>query len=243
MAKRFGKGLSIFVCSLLVSSGITFAQSSSPSFEINEFFVGPGGELDLNSASFNARATLGDLATGNLASSNYQLYGGFTTTDVPYLEAVVNGGTIDMGVLNSTTTGTGVVTFSVRTYLAEGYVVHAGGTLPTNESGDTIDAMSTKGTSSQGTEQFGLNLAVNTSPIVFGAAPVQVPSGTFSFGVVDDEYDDDGQFKYVDTDVVASSSTSSGETLFTASYIMNVSPITEAGLYQTEQSFVVTSTY
>ncbi len=226
-----------------LSSPLLFAQSSSSNYEINEYFLGPGGELDLSSASYSARATLGDLATGNLTGTNYQLYGGFTTTDVPYLEFVINGTTIDMGVLNSSTTGTGNATFSVRTYLAEGYVVHADGSLPTNESGDTIDGMTIKGASSQGEEQWGINLAANTTPAVFGAVPQQVPDASFSFGQVDNEYDDDGQFKYSATDTVAYSNSSSGETIYTVSYLMNVSPITEAGLYTANQTFVVTSTY
>lgn len=227
----------------MVPGSLRAQQSSSSNYGINEYFIGPGGELNLSSTNYSARATLGDLGTGNFSSANYQIYAGFTTTDVPYLEFAVNGTTIDMGTLNATTTGTGTATFSVRTYLAEGYVVQAVGGLPTNESGDTIDGMTTKGTSTQGTEQFGYNLWTNTSPTTFGALPQQIPSSTFSFGTVDDEYNDDGQFKYSTTDTVASSSSSSGETIYTASYIMNVSPISEAGLYQTNQSFVATSTY
>lgn len=229
---------------VLIIPGYGFAQqSASSNFGIDEYFIGPGGELDQNSASYSARATLGDLGVGNFSSTNYQLYAGATTTNVPYLEFAVNAATLDMGVLNATTTGTGAATFSVRTYLAEGYVVHAAGTLPTNESGGTIDGMTVKGASTQGTEQFGFNLWTNSSPSVFGALPQQIPDSTFSYGTVSDEYNDDGQFKYSLTDTVASSSTSSGETLYTASYVMNISPITEAGLYQAQQTFVVTSTY
>ena len=231
------------IITLAVPGDLFAQQSSSSSYGLNEYFIGPGGELDLSSTNYSARATLGDLGTGNLSSANYQLYGGFTTTDEPYLEFAVNGTTIDMGVLNASTTGSGVGTFSVRTYLAEGYVVYALGELPTSESGDTIDGMTTKGTSSAGIEQFGYNLWTNTSPVTFGALPQQIPSSVFSFGTVDDEYNDDGQFKYSSNDVVARSTSSSGETLYTASYIMNVSPITEAGLYQTSQSFIATSTY
>ncbi len=226
-----------------ISSPLLFAQSSSSNYEINEYFLGPGGELDLSSASYSARATLGDLGTGNLTGTNYQLYGGFTTTDVPYLEFVVNGTDIDMGVLDGATTGTGTATFSVRTYLSEGYIVHAVTGLPTSESGETIDGMTVKGASAPGTEQFGWNLAANTAPVVFGQIPQQIPDATFSFGQVDNEYDDDGQFKYSPTDTVAYSDSSSGETIFTASYIMNVSPITAAGLYTANQTFVVTSTF
>jgi len=231
------------IMNMLVLPAIWAQSYSSSNYGIDEFFIGPGGDQNLNSTSYNARATLGDLATGNKTSANYQLYGGFTTTDVPYLELIVNATTIDMGVLDATKTGTGTATFSVRTYLAEGYVVHTNGQLPTNESGATIDAMTSAGASSQGTEQFGINLVANTSPIVFGANPVQIPDATFSFGAVATGYNTDGQFKYNGSDTIASSSKSSGETDYTASFIMNVSPITDAGLYTTSQTFIATSTY
>ncbi len=238
--KRF---MIVVVAAVSMQSVTAFAQqSSSSNYGINEYFIGPGGDLDMSSNNYSARATLGDLGVGNFSSANYQLYAGFTTTDEPFIEFAVSNTTIDMGVLDAATTGTGTATFNVRTYLAEGYVVHAAGTLPTNESGDTISGMA-KGASAQGTEQFGFNLWTNNSPTVFGAQPQQIPDSTFSFGAVDNEYNDDGQFKYSTADTVASSSKSSGETLYTVSYIMNVSPITEAGLYTANQTFVATSTY
>lgn len=227
--------------------GIAYAQTStSTNYGITEYYIGPGGDLDLNSASYNARATLGDLGSGNYGSTNYQLYAGFTTTDVPYIELQVNGTSIDMGVLDSTSTGTGTATFAVRTYLADGYVVYASGGEPTNESGDTISALSTPTASSQGTEQWGLNLWTNTATgdySAFGALPQQVPDASFAFGTVSNNYNDDGLFMYDETDPIAFSNSSSGETIYTASYLLNVSPITEAGLYQTTQTFVATSTY
>ena len=220
-----------------------FAQSSSSNYSIDEYFIGPGGDNDLNSTNYSARASLGDTGIGNSASTNYQLYGGFTTTDVPYIEVFVPSTTIDMGVLDESTTGTGTGTFSVRTYLADSYVVTLAGTLPTSEGGATIDAMGTRSTSTQGTEQYGLNLTTNTSPASFGADPVQVPSTDFSFGYVLSDYNVANEFKYVNGDQIAASDSSSGQTDYTVSYIINVSPITEAGLYTARSTFVVTSTF
>lgn len=230
--------------STLGSCGVFAQQSSSSSYEINEYFVGPGGELDLNSASYNARATLGDTGVGNLSGVNYQLYGGFTTTELPYIELVVNQTSISMGLLDQFTTGTGTATFSVRTYLAESYAVYASGDLPRiGSAGPTIDAMAAQAASSPGTEQFGLNLAANTAPTTFGAVPVQYPDATFAFGAATNSYDDDGLFKFSTSDAVAASATSSGRTDYTVSYIMNVAPFTDAGLYTTNQTFVATSTF
>lgn len=243
--KKWTKTLLVSLGLSLIASHVIIAQQTqSTNYGINEYFIGPGGDLDLNSASYNARATLGDLGIGNSGSTNYQIYGGFTTTDVPYLEFTVNATTIDMGTLTATSTGTGTATFSVRTYLAEGYVVSVGGTLPTlANSSATIDAIAAQTASTQGTEQFGFNLAANTSPSVFGAVPVQVPDATFSFGAATDEYNDDGLFKYDATDSIASSASSSGQTDYTVSYILNVSEITDAGIYTASQSFIATSTF
>jgi hypothetical protein len=248
MMKQQKKWMKLLIMTLLllgVSNGVVVAQqSSSTNYEINEYFVGPGGELDLSSTNYNARATLGDLGVGNLNGVNYQLYAGFTTTIEPYIELVVNQTTIDMGLLDEFTTGTGTATFSVRTYLAEGYSVYASGELPTiGVGGPTIDGISTQAASSPGTEQFGFNLVANTSPVTFGANRVQYPDASFSFGEPTDNYNDNGLFKFSTSEAVASSTESSGRTDYTVSYIMNVAPLTDAGVYVTNQTFVATSTF
>lgn len=219
------------------------AQSSSSNYSIDEFFIGPGGDQNLSSSNYDARATVGDLGSGNYASTNYQLYSGFTTTDVPYIELNVTGATIDMGTLDTLTTGTGTATFSVRSYLSSGYSVHVSGDLPTTAGGATIDGMTAQAASSLGTEQFGMNLVANTSPTTFGANRVHIPSGSFANAEPTNDYDDTNLYKFINGDAVASSSNSDGQTNFTASFIMNVGPITEAGLYQTSITFVATATF
>lgn len=229
---------------LLVILPVTvLAQSSSANYSIEEFFVGPGGATELDSANYSARASLGDTGVGNSTSANYQIYGGFTTTNDPYLELVVNASTIDMGVIDASTTGYGIGTFSVRSYLASEYTVFSDGGLPTNEQGDTIDGIAVRAAHSQGTEQFGMNLTVNTDPAAYGANPVQVPDGTFSFGAATADYAVADEYKYVEGDAIASSATSSGQTDYTIAYVLNVSGITEAGLYTTNQTVVVTSSF
>jgi len=98
---------------------------------------GSGGSVDPTSANYSALATIGETAVGNLSSANFQAYGGFQTTDVPYLELVVTPATIDLGVLSDSSASTTTGTFYVRTYLASGYSVTSAG-LPTNEDGLTI---------------------------------------------------------------------------------------------------------
>jgi len=228
-----------------VVTGIVIAQqSSSTNYGINEFIFGAGGSIDPASTNYSALATIGETAVGNLSSTTYQAYGGFQTTDLPFLEMLVASQSVDMGILNETTTGSGTATFSVKTYLASGYTVTSTGGPPTLV-GDTefIDAMAAQAASSQGTSQFGFNLTSNTTPTSFGADPVQVPSSSFSFGAADNNYDDTNLYRYVDGEQIAYSNSSSGETDYTIAYIMNVEAIEAAGLYRMLHAIIATSTF
>jgi hypothetical protein len=79
-------------------------------------------------------------------------------------------------------------------------------------------------------EQFGINLAANTSPHI-GAGPVQVPSNTYSFGAVESGYSQADLYKYSNGDAIAYSNSSSGETDYTLSMIINISAVTPGGQY------------
>ena len=56
-------------------------------------------------------------------------------------------------------------------------------------------------------------------------------------------YDTVNNFRYNTGDTIAQSDSSSGQTDYTISYIVNISPITEAGLYVFSQDLVVVGTY
>jgi hypothetical protein len=106
-----------------------------------------------------------------------------------------------------------------------------------------MQGMATTAASSAGTEQFGINLRANTSPATFGAEPVQVPDGTFSFGTVASGYSTVNQYRYVKGETIASSGRSSGETDYTISYIMNISSVTPGGTYTMDHNLVATATF
>lgn len=214
----------------------------SPSYGVDEVFFGAGGVNDASSASYRARASLGDTGVGNSSSSLYQIYGGFTTTEVPFLEFVVNNTTVDLGVVAIDSASTGSATFTVKAYLSGGYVVATVSDPPRNGS-YTLTNMVTATTSSPGTEQFGINLRANTSPTTVGADPVQLPDASFSFGQVSAGYNTPNQFKYVKNDVIAYSDKSSGITEFTMSYLMNINETTPAGIYTMQHNLVATATY
>jgi hypothetical protein len=247
MRKQGARGLlSIIVLLLLmvVIDSTAYAQYSGSSYKIEEAQVGAtGGDNDLTSGNFRGRAGVGDTAVGLVAGATYQAVGGFTTSDVPELEVSVNTPSLDLGQASATSTITGTANFGVRVYLASGYVVYTRGGLPTNGNSDTVPGMASTGPSAIGTEQFGINLVANTSPIVFGAVPQQLPDASFSFGSVAANYNTANNYRYVDGEAVAQSTQSSGVTNYTISYIVNISPLTKAGVYTVNHQMIVVATY
>src|SRR5687768_17407836 len=97
------------------------AQYSSNSYRVEETFIGTGGELEQCSTAYCAKQSAGETAVGRTSSTSYSSQAGFTTSDEEFLEVIVNGGTVDFGTLDTASTKTGTVDFSVKTYLASGY--------------------------------------------------------------------------------------------------------------------------
>ncbi|HSX36834.1 MAG TPA: hypothetical protein VLG13_01805 [Patescibacteria group bacterium] len=232
----------------LSSGGLAAAsQSSSASYQLNEVFFGSGGSLSSCSASYCTKQSAGETGVGNTSSADYQAQAGFNTDRTPYIQMLVNTTSIDLGVLHSGVTSTASATFSVKTYLASGYVVTTASTPPKNGS-YTLAAPSSPTASNPATEQFGINLVANNAcgggmPGSLGSNPVQVPSSVYSFGAAASGYNTACQFKYVNGDTVASSSKSSGETDYTISYIFNITGLTAGGTYTMNHVLVATSTY
>lgn len=230
----------------LLLAGVAAAQYVSPNYKINETFFGAGGELSEQSATYQAKVAAGELGIDRTASTNYQAYAGFNTTDKPVLEVFVTGGTYDLGYLDNTKPSAITASFTVRSYLSNGYTVRLGGTPPRNvEGGQILTALITPTAPSTGAEQFGVNLTTNNiSPIgPFGADPTQVPDSTFSFGAATADYATSNLFKYVENDIIAQSPSSSGVTQFTLSAIANISKQTIAGYYTTDLFVNVVPTF
>lgn len=220
------------------------AQSSSSGYQVDQVFMGAGGELNACSATYCSKQSAGEIAAGNTASTAFQAQAGFNVDRNPYLAFSVAGANIDLGTIGTTGTATTQATFAVKTYLASGYVVTLASDPPTNTtSGYQIAGLTSPTASAVGTEQFGVNLAANTSPTSFGNPPVQVPDNTFSYGTVAAGYNTANLYKYVKGDTIASSTKSSGETDYTISFIYNVSNLTPDGVYSYQGVLVATSTY
>lgn len=229
---RAGIVLLLVVCAL---PAVAHAQLSSPGYHVDEIFVGSGGELELCGDEYCAYGSAG--GTGGEASSDgYGIMAGFGSPDEPTLSLAVTGNTlIDLGVLNVSGTAAASTSFTVASYLSNGYVVRIMGSPPTNVSGagtHSLTPLNAPNESQPGTEQFGLNLVANSNPGI-GASPVQQPDNSFSYGVPEIGYDQENHFKYVDGDVVAKSTEASGQTDFTASIIANIATSTPGGRYRT----------
>lgn len=213
---------------------VAHAQLSSPNYNVDEVFIGSGGELEMCSDDYCAQGSAG--GTGGDASSNgYGIQAGFGSPDEPTLVVAISNNVVDLGVLNTSGTAAASVNFSASNYLSDGYVVRIHGDPPTNRSGTashTLEALNAPNESVPGTEQFGINLVANSNPGI-GTNPVQIPTSDFSFGEPEVGYDQEDLFKYVDGDVIAKSDRESGQTNYTISIIANIASRTPGGRYQT----------
>lgn len=240
--RLFILGVAVLACLALGSTST--ALSSSSSYRIDEDFIGPGGNLDASSTNYeleSGKSTLGNGGVGESSSTNFATQSGATTTADPRLACVLNTASLNLGALSTAATAVGVATFNVLNYTSYGYVVSILGNPPSS-GGHTLASMSSNAGSIIGTEQFGINLKANTTPSV-GADPVQVPSGTFSFGGAATNYSTANSFRYVPGETIASATKTSGETDYTISYIVNTATTTPGGSYTGSQTILCTGTY
>ncbi len=240
-----GVFLGVVILSLL-GAGIAMAQqSSSTSYQVNEVFFGTGGELNACSTSYCSKQSAGETAVGTTGSTSYQAQAGFNTNREEYIELIVSASSTSLGSLTASTPATGTGTFSVKAYTASGYVVMNASDPPKNNyvTPYTLTALTTPTAYDVNAEQFGINLAANTSPATFGAAPVQIPDSSYSFGVAATGYNTANLYKYIKGDTIASSPKSSGTTNYTVSYLFKILGTTPAGSYTFNHDIVATATY
>ncbi len=247
MRQKHWDRLGYFVCLMIFALlfGLfrdASAQYNSSNYQVDEVYFGAGGSNNISSTNYQGRSSIGDTVVGNSASTNFQLYGGFTTASEPVLEMSVASVNLDLGTLTTGATSTFTADFTVRAYLSSGYSIYTIGAPPTNESGRQIAPLTSGGSSSAGSSQFGMNLVANSSPSL-GADPVQIPSSSFSYGAAATGYNTANIFRYNNGEKIAGSTKSSGSTQFTISYIVNVSPVDYAGVYKLSQSLVAVPGY
>ena len=223
-------------------------QTASPHYQLDEVFIGSGGELHACTSGGNycAKESAGETAVGKTCGTAVCAQAGFNTDRTPYIEMDVANTAVNVGTLS--TSGpkwNSQATFTVKAYLAHGYSVVNASPPPTNGS-YTMHTDTSPTASSVGTEQFGMNVVANTSPASTGADPQYTPDATFSFGLPGAEYGTANQYMYSNQaglNQVAYSNSSSSNTTFTITYVFNISPVTPGGVYTMQHVLVATATY
>lgn len=225
-----------------VSPYVVSAQTSdSENYRVTETQFNAGSTLEGCSGEYCAQSSLGDAASGRSQSGENTASFGAGTGSEPLLEVIVEPGESDLGVLDTESTAAKTALVKIRNYLSEGYTLQIIGDPPKYD-GHVLSTPSSPTAAVPGTEQFGINIAANTTPLI-GADPVQVPSDQTSFGVVEDDYKTPNLFKYESGGVVAHSSSESGQTDYTISMIVNIANSTPAGNYDSDLSAIVTPIY
>lgn len=211
----------------------------SPNYRFDESVVGGGGLNQSNSANYQGSSAIGDTAVGNSASNNYQTEAGSKTTHDPTLSFTMGSGNVNFANFTASAASVTTATFSVSNYTSYGYIVQIAGNPPSNGN-HTLDAMTATGSSQSGIEQFGINLVANTLPVSVGANP---NNGQFGHGLAAPNYGTSNQYRYVSGETIASAPKSSGETIYTLSYLINVASLTPGGQYTSNQTLIITGTY
>jgi hypothetical protein len=232
--------LSLLIIGYIVSP--VFADPlKSTNFQFQETSLGGTGLFNSQSANYQTAGTAGGiLGLGNSASSSFQINAGNITTGDPALAFAITNPNANFTNFSPALASVATSTFEVLNYTSYGYVVQVLGDSPTNEHGHTISAMSATAPSQAGTEQYGINLVANTSPVSLGANP---DHGQFGFGSASTNYGTPNEYRYVDGETIAVSPKSSGYTMYTISYIVNVNTLTPGGHYTANQTLICTGTY
>ncbi len=265
MRRVYLRNVLVVCAALAVGFGVTAVanacsanqQTCSSGWGVSEAFFGKGGSLcDPTSSNPNdyehsptycAKTAIGETGVGNVTSPTYQAQAGFNTDRYPSLTLIVNNPNANLGYLSTGSPSTTTATFSVQTYLASSYIITTSGSAPTNNGAGlhTLTPITTGGggSSSAGTEQFGMNLVANTSPTTFGANASCQTSGFCTLGTVPTNYGTTNKYYYNNGDTIATGSSNTGQTNYTISYIFNISNLTPDGTYTFNQSIVATSTF
>ncbi len=234
--KHFNRGGLLLGLVLLVLPFSVFAQqSSSSSYQVQEAQFGSGGIAEqCSGGQYCAQGSLGANAVGRQSSDNFDAQAGILTENQEFLEFVISDTQVNLGVIDSTTTGSGTVGFYIRSYISSGYTVYSVGEAPSN-GGEQLDPLTTGGVSTQGVEQFGINLVDNATPDI-GSDFSNIPDDSFADGYIMSGYDTPDTFRYVNGEAIVSAPQTAGRqgtgrSDYTISYIANAEVFTPAGTY------------
>lgn len=150
--------------------------------------------------------------------------------------SATEGNFIDFGELLRTSPATGTSQFAGSTNDVTGYNVAVyGNTLTSGNS--VIPPLSANGPSVAGTGQYGLNLRANSAPTI-GQNPVGIGTASPQPG-----YNTSNSFRFVSGETITSSPLPTNFNRFTVSYLINVSPAQQPGVYAATMTYVATASF
>jgi hypothetical protein len=148
----------------------------------------------------------------------------------------ISGSTVNLGTGSTTATQSGTSVLAASTNAGSGYSITVNGATLTSGA-NTITALSSGGTSSVGTKQFGLNLVSNTTPSVGSAVS---GTGTASAAA---NYNTSNTFRFATGEIIASVAGPSNANAFTISYIANIDGLTPPGSYTSNLTYIATANF
>ena len=210
--------LAIFLLLLFLFPDLVFGMSS-PSYRIDQSFVGGGGTRE-SSPNYQVQETVGDIGTGNSQSANYRLRAGYLPgTQDASLIFTVSTTSLNLGTITPSSVSTAVHTMTVVTDLTRGYVITAQADGSFRSGANTIPFVAD-----------GLVTAGSTE---YGAA--------FTGGLGSHPAGDIG-LASLTTVTSYNDNVSAGDTT-TATYKTSASPVTRAGSYASTTTYIATGTF
>lgn len=143
----------------------------------------------------------------------------------------------DMGDLGSQNTLLAQSQMAVGTNASGGFAITANGGAPAAGS-SVINGLVAPTESKPGTNQFGINLVQNSTPVIG-----KDPEGEWTNAVVSTEYGQPNKYKYVSGDTIAYSPNVSLMKKFTVSYILNSNPNLRPGVYTTSINYIASGRF
>ncbi|MCX6740241.1 MAG: hypothetical protein NTZ49_03370 [Candidatus Parcubacteria bacterium] len=224
---RVKTGVKILVLAIVLTlSKETIAGMASDNYRIwVDTFDAAGGAT--NTSGFKINSNLSDFNATQSQSSNFSQKIAFSgILDEPTVGFNVQSVTLDFGLLSTNSTKYAVHTFSAFTNAQEGYTIKIYGD-PLKSNDYIIQEIGTTASApTLGTEQFGINLMLNSTPSA-GANP------TGGIGQAAVNYNQANKFAYHAGETIAYAESYSYQTDYTVTAIVNIADDTPAGAYTT----------
>ena len=242
MFRKFSAYLLIITLGIIfLPSAFILAEMNSVHYKIWADDFSSGGTENSSSTNYGIQDTIGEtiILSATSTSANYGIKAGFREMyPDKYITFSLGTPSVSFGTLSTSETKTASHTMTIDTNADNGFTITVAGSTLTKGS-DTVSAIgAAAAVSTPGTAQFGLNLVANTTPAV-GAGPV----GTAPLGAPAGVYGTANQFAFNSGDTVASAASLVKATVFTVSYIANISSAVPAGDYATTLTYAATANY